>query len=89
MHDVWQQAAENLEKVLSERDFTTWIKPISYSNHDDKTVYLSVPTLFFKEWIEEHYRQMLMGAFSVTAGKKYLIDLVVTENNIDIETYQP
>lgn len=89
MHDVWQQAAENLEKVLSERDFTTWIKPISYSHHDETNVYLSVPTLFFKEWIEEHYRQMLTGALSVTAGKKYVIDLVVTENNADVETYQP
>jgi len=89
MFDVWQQASENLEKVLSERDFTTWIKPITYSHHDDTTVYLSVPTLFFKEWIEEHYQQMLIGALSVTAGKKCAIDLVVVENNTDTETLQP
>ncbi len=89
MFDVWQQASENLEKVLSERDFTTWIKPITYSHHDDTTVYLSVPTLFFKEWIEEHYQQMLIGALSVTAGKKCAIDLVVVENNADTETLQP
>lgn len=89
MHDAWQQASENLEKVLSERDFTTWIKPISYCHNDDSTVYLSVPTLFFKEWIEDHYQQMLVGALSVTAGKKYFIEFIVTENNPDISTFQP
>ncbi len=89
MLDTWQQASENLEKVLSEGDFTTWIKPISYCRHDDTTVYLSVPTLFFKEWIEDHYHQMLVGALSVTAGKKYFIELVVTENSPDTSTFQP
>lgn len=89
MHDAWQQATENLERVLSERDFTTWIKPISFSHNDDTTVFLAVPTLFFKEWIEEHYQQVLVGALSVTAGKKYFIELVVQEEGQAAEAPQP
>lgn len=89
MHDAWQQATENLERVLSERDFTTWIKPISFSHNDDTTVFLAVPTLFFKEWIEEHYQQVLVGALSVTAGKKYFIELVVQEEGQVAEAPQP
>jgi chromosomal replication initiator protein len=89
MNEAWLQASENLGKVLSDRDFTTWIKPLTYSHHDETTVYLSVPTLFFKEWLEEHYQQMLVGALSVTAGKKYFIDLVVKENGLQNETLLP
>jgi chromosomal replication initiator protein len=89
MHEAWQQATENLERVLSERDFTTWIKPISFSHNDDTTVFLAVPTLFFKEWIEEHYQQVLVGALSVTAGKKYFIEFVVQEGSQDAEIPQP
>lgn len=89
MNEAWMQASDNLSKVLSERDFTTWIKPLSYNHHDETTVYLSVPTLFFKEWLEEHYQQMLVGALSVTAGKKYFIDLVVKENSLLTESLQP
>ena len=89
MYNAWQQASENLEKVLSDRDFTTWIKPINYSHHDETTVYLSVPTTFFKEWIEEHYRQVLMGALSVTAGRKFFVELVVIEGANGSETFQP
>jgi chromosomal replication initiation ATPase DnaA len=52
MQEAWQQASENLEKVLSERDFNTLIRPVRYSHHDNDAVYLSVPTSFFKEWLE-------------------------------------
>ncbi|BCS51693.1 chromosomal replication initiator protein DnaA [Geobacter sp. SVR] len=87
MLEAWQKASENLEKVLSERDYTTWIKPICYSHCDADTVYLTVPTSFFKEWLEEHYRQVLTGALSVTAGKNYAIELLIGETAT--ETLQP
>ncbi|HPX60885.1 MAG TPA: chromosomal replication initiator protein DnaA [Deltaproteobacteria bacterium] len=80
MLEAWQQASENLGKVFSERDYTTWIKPIQYSHHDENTIYLTVPTSFFKEWIEEHYQQVLTGAFSVISGKAFAIDIIVREN---------
>ena len=45
MLDAWQQATENIEKVMSEADFGTWIKPVHYSHHDGRTVFLSVPMI--------------------------------------------
>jgi chromosomal replication initiator protein len=89
MQEAWQQASENLEKVLSERDFTTWIKPVRYSHHDKDTVYLSVPTLFFKEWLEEHYLKVLAGALSVTTGGNIFIEFIVRENDAESEAIQP
>lgn len=81
MHDAWQKAADNLEKVLSERDYATWIRPVCYSHHEGDTVYLSVPTSFFKEWLEDHYLSMLTGALSVTAGITPSIHFIVREND--------
>ena len=68
MFEAWQQATENLEKVLSEGDFVTWIKPVLYSHHDNSSVHLSVPNSFVKEWLEDHYLKVLTGALSVTSG---------------------
>jgi len=89
MFEVWQQASDNLGKVFSERDYNTWIKPIQYSHHDDSTVFLSVPTSFFKEWIEEHYQQMLAGALSVAANQNYSIDILVQDNLDNAEKIEP
>jgi chromosomal replication initiator protein len=80
MLEVWQQVANNLEKVLSDRDFNTWIKPINYDSHDASNIYLQVPSLFFKEMIEEHYQQILNNAISKTVGEYYSAILVVKEN---------
>ena len=79
MQDAWLKASDNLEKVLPDRDYATWIKPVSYSHHDGSTVYLSVPTSFFKEWLEDHYLSMLTGALSVTAGLQPSIQFIVSE----------
>jgi chromosomal replication initiator protein len=89
MLEAWQQASENLEKVLSERDYSTWIKPVCYSNRDEDKVYLSVPTLFFKEWIEEHYQKMLVSALSVAAGKNLSIEFVVNTEEHDGHAHIP
>ena len=82
MQNVWQQASNNIEKVLSELDFSTWIKPVEYSHHDDSTLYLNVPNSFYKEWLKEHYYQMLTGAITVSAGKKLAVDFIVREKNV-------
>lgn len=81
MFEAWQQATENLEKVLSEGDYGTWIKPVLYSHHDDSSVYLSVPNSFVKEWLEDHYLKVLTGALSVTSGHAVNLSFIVRNND--------
>jgi chromosomal replication initiator protein len=81
MFEAWQQATENLEKVLSEGDFGTWIKPVLYSHHDNSSVYLTVPNSFIKEWLEDHYLKVLTGALSVTSGHAVNLNFIVRDND--------
>src|SRR5512133_887236 len=80
MQAIWQKTTENLGKVLSERDFSTWIKPVNFNYTENDTVYLSVPTSFFKEWLEDHYLTVLSSALSVAAGKNMSIEFIINEN---------
>ncbi|HIJ96056.1 MAG TPA: chromosomal replication initiator protein DnaA [Desulfuromonadales bacterium] len=79
MLEAWQQATENIEKVLSNDDYTTWIKPVSYSHHDESSVYLSVPNSFVKEWLEDHYLKVLTETLSVTYGQTVSLHFVVRD----------
>jgi chromosomal replication initiator protein len=83
MQEIWQKTTDNLGKVLSERDFSTWIKPVSYNHSESDTVYLSVPTSFFKEWLEDHYLPVLSSALSVAAGKNMTIEFIINEADTD------
>jgi chromosomal replication initiator protein len=89
MQKAWQKATENLEKVLSDRDFATWIKPVTYSHHDGSTVFLSVPTSFFKDWLKENYLTVLVGAMTVTSGQPLSIEFVVRGDDQESEAALP
>ncbi len=77
MLEAWQQAAKNIEKILSEGDFVTWIKPVRYSHHNGSSVYLSVPNSFVKEWLEDHYLNVVTSAISATSGQAVNLDFIV------------
>lgn len=81
MLDAWQQATENIEKVLSEADFGAWVKPVHYSYHNGSTVFLSVPNSFIKEWLEDHYLKVLTGALSSTSGSAVTINFIIRDDD--------
>lgn len=85
MLDAWQQATENIVKVMSEADFDTWIKPVQYSHHEGSAVFLSVPNSFIKEWLEDHYLKVLTGALTATSGHAVTLNFII---RADVE-HQP
>ncbi len=89
MHAIWNKTTENLGRVLSERDFSTWIQPVNFNHFENDTVFLSVPTSFFKEWLEDHYHAVLSSALSVAAGKNVSIEFIVNESENSDNTLLP
>ena len=85
MLDAWQQATENIEKVMSDADFGTWIKPVYYSHHEGSSVFLTVPNSFTKEWLEDHYLKVLTGALTATSGCAVSLNFLIRTE----EEHQP
>lgn len=79
MHTIWNQTATNLEKVISPQNYTNWIQPIQFSHADAQFIYLLVPNLFFKEWLEDNYVDLINSALSVTADKNMLVNFIIQE----------
>lgn len=80
MFEAWQQASENIEKIVSEGDFVTWIKPVRYSHHQGSSVYLSVPNSFIKEWLEDHYLSIVSNALSAASGQAVTLEFVIRDD---------
>lgn len=85
MLEAWQQATENIEKVMSEADFGAWIKPVHYSHQNGSDVFLSVPNSFIKEWLEDHYLKVLTGALCATSGYAVVLNFIIRAD----EEHQP
>ncbi len=57
--DIWSQAQELISKEVSRQNFDTWIRPVRLKSIDATGVTLNVPNKFFKEWLLEHYFELL------------------------------
>jgi len=49
---IWVHILEEIKKQISEKEFTTWIKPINILNINENELVIYVPSLFFKQELE-------------------------------------
>lgn len=69
VNSIWQQCLNELRKRVSEDSFNIWIKPITpVQLIDDNTLLIRVPTMFFCEYLEQHFQKELRETLQVILG---------------------
>ncbi len=53
---MWVEVLERLRKTINYQSFQTWLKPVKLIEENPDKIALWVPNLFFKSWLEEHYK---------------------------------
>jgi len=66
--DIWSKALESLKKELSPQACERWLNPIKPSELSDGFLTLGVPDEFFKNWVIDHYGNMILLAMKDAAG---------------------
>ena len=64
---LWDRILEEVQRRLpTSQAFDTWFQPVRARVVSDAALELEVPSLFFIEWIQQHYFEPLAeSAFSV------------------------
>ncbi len=57
--DVWAKVMEYLERELSAVSIDRWFRNLTPAEVSDQTLTVEVPDEFFKNWIEEHYLELI------------------------------
>lgn len=59
--DMWKRCMEIFRDNLNEQQFATWFTPMTFKSYDAEARQLrvNVPSSFFYEYMEEHFRQLL------------------------------
>src|SRR4051812_15422172 len=52
--DTWQQVLNIVEQKVTQQSYNQWFKPTQLIKHDDKALYVRVPSAFFQDWLNEH-----------------------------------
>ncbi len=77
---VWNNCLQIIKDNIPAQSFKTWFEPIKALRLEDNILTIQVPSLFFYEWLEEHY----VGLLRKTV-KKQLGDEGRLEYNIVVE----
>ena len=67
---LWAELSKGIRSSVSEQTFATWFEPIRAVALEETTLTLEVPSKFYYEWIDKHYREMLLTKIKASTGKE-------------------
>ncbi|MDD5746102.1 MAG: chromosomal replication initiator protein DnaA, partial [Candidatus Omnitrophica bacterium] len=94
---LWNDIIAVLKKSVSSQSFETWLKPIRAVKLSGDTLLIEVPNKFFKDWIVDHYYDLIKETLAQAAGTALHLDFsvsttsipVVPEKTVSIPTGEP
>ncbi len=91
MSGFWPEVLERVYKEVSRQNFETWIKPVRLCSVDSGNIVLGVPNRFFREWLMDHYHEVLHRALKDALGKEevFLSFEIVGEGSATPDDEQP
>lgn len=74
---VWEQVLVLLKKNFNQQTYQTWLEPIRFIEKNEDSVVLGVPNKFFKNWVEDHYSDIITSCLQTVCDKKLSVELVI------------
>lgn len=78
---LWQEALSAIKKDVSAQSFETWLKPTKALSLSEEALTIEVPNKFFKEWLLDHYVDLLSAAITQILPQPLKIDFVISSNS--------
>jgi chromosomal replication initiator protein len=75
--DSWSRVKERLRADVGDDVYSSWFARMDLEGLDDKTVRLSVPTRFLKNWIQSHYAERVLACWQAHDSNVGRIELIV------------
>ena len=66
--DVWQGALDRIQSHISSQTFETWFRSLGPLEFDGSSMVLEVPSQFYVDWLDHHYRGLIETSLEATAG---------------------
>ncbi len=67
--DVWQQCLLQIKDKVATQTFETWFEPLKATDIGDTNIVLQVPSKFHFEWLDSHYRPIILDTLKSITQK--------------------
>lgn len=86
LSDVWDDFLREIKSSVTQMTFNTWFLPIKPIEMRDSTIKVQLPSQFFWEWIDEHYKGLINKSIQNVIGEPVSLSYVISE---DVEPILP
>ena len=66
--EVWDRAVPRIQAHLTGQTFDTWFGTLNALEFDGRTLLLEVPSPFYVDWLDQHYRALIESSLTAAAG---------------------
>jgi len=84
--NLWNKILEYVKQEIGEQAFENWLTQTKLDSITEDCLVIQVPSNFFKDWIYDHYRDILNIAILKTLGKVLPIKFEVKEGELPKST---
>lgn len=86
LEQIWQSVLAGIELQISRPNFVTWLKNSQLvEKKEDGTFIVSLPSKFAKEWVENKYHKIILGALRELDSETKKITYLVCNNQNQIK----
>jgi chromosomal replication initiator protein len=78
---VWENCLKIIKDNVPTQSFKTWFEPIKALKLDGSVLTIQVPSLFFYEWLEEHYVNLLRKTIKHELGTDARLEYNIVVDN--------
>lgn len=82
--NIWTLSLDSLKNSVNNQIFDTWFKPTSFISLENDVLKVSVPNIFFKNWLEKRYYNLILELLENLTNKK--IDIKFIVQSIELPT---
>ncbi len=78
---LWSTCLDIIKDIVPEAAFNTWFQPITPQKWENNTITIQVPSMFFYEYLEEKYFDLLKATLTRVMGKGTKLKYTVLVEN--------
>jgi chromosomal replication initiator protein len=67
--DLWEQALQRIQSNLGSQTYEAWFRTLGPLEFDGTTLVLEVPSQFYADWLDQHYRGLIESSVAAAAER--------------------
>jgi chromosomal replication initiator protein len=81
MDSIWTKTTETIKGRIGEKTYDLWFKSLICKEISDNRAVIEVPNKFIRDWIAEHYLNMIVECLKKGTDRDYVVDFSIIDSH--------